>query len=415
LRTRAERLFTAGAAVLALALCAAALGGPTALATEPPPGPDCSWGIKSSPDAVNIAYPDLDVTYWAHEFVPVPGERLVIKGEYSLARYFSFHVYDSRAVPLDSVYDARIAPDLGSANPYLAKPLPGSGNSYTEYVDFKAAPSNPAPNTLYVGDGSQGNPAPLATLMYRVYVPNAPADPAGGPLPQVTLQTESGTTLQSYGGCASSSIETGGRLSEEIANSNYPPGAPTPPIEGATNPPTWSRALTGRLIGVFANQQNAYLAATISRQYGGIVVIHGKAPTFPNTRAGDPVYASRQVRYWSICENNKATTRVISCAADYHAAINRGYYTYVISDPQARPANATASNGVTWLPWGGTFSDGYVILRNLLPSPTFAQAIQNVGEGSAPQAVMGPYFPSTVYCAKGTFERGAWGACAQGR
>ena len=85
---------------------------------EPPHGPDCSWGIKSSPDAVNIAYPDLDVTYWAHEFVPVPGERLVIKGGYPVARYFSLHVYDSRAVPLDSVYDARIAPDPGAANPY---------------------------------------------------------------------------------------------------------------------------------------------------------------------------------------------------------------------------------------------------------------------------------------------------------
>lgn len=39
-----------------------------------------------------LAYPDLDATYWAHFFAPTPGERLVIKGEYPQARYFSFHV-----------------------------------------------------------------------------------------------------------------------------------------------------------------------------------------------------------------------------------------------------------------------------------------------------------------------------------
>ena len=80
----------------------------------------------------------------------------MINGAYPAARYFSFHVYDSRAFPLDSAFDARIAPDPGSSNPFLAAPPPGSANSYTEYVDFKAAPSNPAPNTLYVGD-TEGN------------------------------------------------------------------------------------------------------------------------------------------------------------------------------------------------------------------------------------------------------------------
>jgi hypothetical protein len=416
-RTVGERLFTVVLGVVALALPAGLLGTASgALASEPLGGSGCSWGITSNPDTVNLAYPDLNVTYWAHEFVPTPGERLVIKGQYPAARYFSFHVYDSTAVPLDSAYDAQIAPDPGSSNPYAAAPLPGSGASYTEYVDFHAAPSNRASNTLYVGDTPQGTPTPFATLMYRVYVPQNPSEPAGGvPMPRLTLQTESGSTLQEYGACASSSINTGGQLNEEIANSNYPAGAPTPPIQGATNPPTWSRALTGNLIGVFANQQNAYLAATISRQYGGMVVIHAKAPTFPNTSAGQPVYVKRQVRYWSFCENNKETTRVISCAADYHAAIKRGYYTYVISDPDARPANATAGNGVTWLPWGGVFPSGYVIYRNLLPAPTFAQAIQKVGETSSPESVMGPYFPSTVYCSKATFEAGGWQACAPGK
>jgi hypothetical protein len=403
----------AGTAVLAVSSAALFASPDGALASEASELPgQCSWGLSSNPNTVNIEYPDLSAKYWAHAFVPVPGERLVITGEYPSARYFSFIVYDEKLVPLDSVYDADVAPNAGSSNPFRAKPKRGSGDSYTEYVDFTAAPSDPAPNTLFVGDTPQESPTAESTLMYRVYVPKNPDEQAGNvPLPQITLQTDEGTTLDSYGDCASSSIEVGGQLNEEIANSNWPAGAPTPDIPGATNPPTWSRAFGNQVVGVFANPQNAYLKATISRQYGEVVVIHGKAPTFPNTRAGRPPYLKRQVRYWSICENSD-TTRVISCAADYQAAIKKGYYTYVISDPDERPANATAANGVTWLGWGGIFPSGEVILRNMLPASSFAQAIQNVSETASPQPVMGPYFPDAVYCTTATFEAGGWNACS---
>ncbi len=399
----------AGAAALALPCLAA----PAAFGAEALEAADCSWGLRSNPDTINLAYPDLDATYWAHFFVPAPGERLEITGEYPQARYFSFHVYDSTAVTIDSAYDQHIAPDPGSANPYLAKPKHGAGDRYTEYVDFEPKPSDPAPNTIYVADTPQGAPTPTATLMYRVYVPEKPGELQGNvPLPQVTLQSAEGTTLESYGACGAGSLETGGELNETIADSNWPAGAPAPEVPEATDPPTWARAsLSNQYYGLFSNQQNAYLKATISRQYGGVVVIHGKAPTFPNTRAGQPPYLNRQVRYWSFCENSQ-TTRVVSCAADYDAAIKAGYYTYVISDPDARPANATAANGVTWLPWGGAYPSGLVIYRNMVPSPSFAQAVQSVSESSSPAAVMGPYFPDTVYCSTSTFEAGGWKACA---
>ncbi len=376
---------------------------------------DCSWGVRSNPDTVNLAYPDLDATYWAHVFEPVPGERLVVKGEYPQARYFSFHVYDATAVAIDSQYDQQIAPDAGSANPFVAKPPRHAGDSYTEYVDFEQKPTDPAPNTLYIADTPQGLPTPDAILMYRVYVPQDPSELQGNvPLPQITLQTAAGETLASYGDCGGGTVETGGVLNEAIANSNWPGEVPAAEIPGATDPPSWARSsLSNEYAGLFGNQQNAYLLATISRQYGNIVVIHGKAPTFPNTRAGQPVYGKHQVRYWSFCENSN-TTRVISCAADYDAAVEGGYYTYVISDPDERPANATVAEGVTWLAWGGTFPDGQVIYRNMVPSPSFPQAVQSVGESSSPQAVMGPYFPDTVYCTKSTFEAGGWKACSAG-
>jgi hypothetical protein len=405
-------------ASLAVVACALALALATTLSSSAigagtPDAAGCAWTLRSNPDTVNIAYPDLDATYWAHFFVPVTGERLLISGEYPSARYFSFHVYDSTAVPIDSAYDQEIAPDGGSSNPFVAKPRPHAGDSYTEYVDFEQKPTHPAPNTIYIADTPQGLPTPSATLMYRVYVPQNPSELQGEvPLPQVTLQTSAGTTLASYGGCGVGTVETGGELNEEIADSNWPAGAPTPEIPGATDPPTWARTSLGdEYAGLFGNQQNAYLSATISRQFGEVVVIHGKAPTFPNTRAGQPAYAKRQVRYWSFCENSN-TTRVIACAADYDAALKHGYYTYVVSDPDERPANATAANGVTWLPWGGIFPNGVLIYRNMLPASSFAQAVQSVSEASSPQASMGAYFPSTVYCTRATFEAGGWQACS---
>lgn len=398
-----------GAATVSLAL----LAWPSAQAgaAEPVEAASCSWPAKSNPDTINLAYPDLDATYWAHVFVPAPGQRLVIRGEYPRARYFSFHVYDTTAVAIDSAYDQQVAPDPGSANPFVSRPPAGAADSYTEYVDFEAKPAHPAPNTLYIASSPQGAPVAEATLMYRVYVAQDPAEPQGGvPLPQITLQSSSGTTLASYGACGQGGPEGGGELNEAIAGSNWPAEALPPTVPGATNPPTWGRAFSNPYFGFFGNQQNAYLTATISRQFGGIVVIHAKAPTFPNTRAGQPPYAKRQMRYWSFCENSD-TTRVISCAADYHAALVGGYYTYVISDPDARPANATAANGVTWLPWGGAFPNGVVIYRNMLPAAAFTHSVQAISEGSSPQTVMGAYFPRTVYCTKARFEAGGWGAC----
>ena len=374
----------------------------------------CSWSARSEPDTVNLAYPDLSATYWAHYFSPVEGERLVITGEYPAARYFSFHVYDATLVTIDSGYDSEISPDAGSVNPFRAKRPNGAGDSYTEYVDFTAKPSHPATNTIYIKGTPEGAPSPLATLMYRVYVSSDKGEAAGGvPLPKLTLENAAGEALVSYGACGSDYVELGGHLNEELADTNYPAGGPTPDVPGATDPPSWNRAYSNSYYGLYGNSQNAYLTATISRQYEELVVIHGKAPTFPNTSKGQPAYSERQVRYWSICENSD-TTRVIACAPDYLAAISHGYYTYVISDPDARPADATAAHGVTWLPWGGTFPNGVVILRNMLPAPTFTQSVQAIAEGDSPSAVMGPYYSQSAYCSSATFEAGGWAACARG-
>ena len=318
-------------------------------------------------------------------------------------------MYDTAAVALDSIYDSQIGPDKGSASSF-ERASTKYGGRYTVTVDFSPKPAHPAANTLYSPPSTpQGVPDPDGVLMYRVYVPLNPANLEGDvPLPQVTIEGGGADVVR--GACSTDPPDTGDQLNDAIAGSSYPASVPRPPIPGAHNPPTWSRAYGNEVYGLFGNDQNAYLTAGISRQYGDLVVIHGRAPTFRNTRAGQSVVGHYQLRYWSICENS-ITTRVVACAADADAALRDGYYTYVISDPDVRPSNASAADGVTWLPWGGTFPDGVVIYRNMLPSAAFTAAVQEIGRGQSPQHIMGPYYPQIVYCAPATFQEGGWAAC----
>src|SRR6202000_1259544 len=101
----------------------------------------------------------------------------------------------------------------------------------------------------------------------------------------------------------------------------------------------------------------------------------------------------------------------IGCAADYAAAIRGGSVTYVVSDPGVRPANATAANGVTWLPWGGEQYGAQIVYRNMLTAASYAHAVQRIAQSSNVPQVMGAYYPQAVYCAAQTFARGGWQAC----
>ena len=47
---------------------------------------------------------------------------------------------------------------------------------------------------------------------------------------------------------------------------------------------------------------------------------------------------------------------------------------------------------------------GALIMRNMLASPDFAQAIQRVARPGAEAEVMGPYFPRSAYTTRAEFE-----------
>jgi hypothetical protein len=391
------------AAVPAASAGSAVPGGQIEASSAPSAG--CSWFGETDQRDVNIGAPDLDAFYWLSPLTPSVGSQVVITGSYPQARYFSFHVYDDQGNALGSIYDQQITAEKGSSNPFRHKVARGQGERYTVHIEFESAPAHRAVNTLYVDPSAAGD---AALLVYRIYVPTNPSIPNGNvPFPEVTQETSAGQTVTSLGACATTPPPFGSVFWEEAAAEDYPPELPAMADSSATKIPTWQRSFSNQL----GNQQNAYLGTILSRQYGDLVVVHASAPTFPNTRAGQPVYRKHQLRYWSFCTYDSSGQAVIGCAADYDAAVRNGSFTYVVSDPGTRPANATAAHGVTWLPWGALPSI-QLVYRNMLPEASFKHAAQRVTPTTkSVQGVLGAYYPQAVYCRPATFEGGGWQAC----
>ena len=135
---------------------------------------------------------------------------------------------------------------------------------------------------------------------------------------------------------------------------------------------------------LYPNPDNTYVATIVDHRPGRVVVIRGHAPTFPDTRAGERVSSQDQVRYWSFCTNEYAKPyRVSACRNDARIATKGGDYTIVVSTRADRPKGLRATGGVTWLPWGSTRVPSLILLRQMLPSPDYANAAARLAPATA--------------------------------
>lgn len=352
-------------------------------------GTTCSWKEQIGKPGINVYFPDTNATYWVTKYTASAGTGLAIHGSFPAARYFSFTAYNkSDTSQTANIYDAQIDPASG-VNPF--QPGQTGSGTYTLDVIAESAPADPAPNTLYVGTSGK------ITLVYRLYAPTDVSDPEGGvALPQITT-TEDGQPVTTEGACVRPAADRGEglavRTTTRVEHRQSPPS-------GA---PAWAPVTAS---GVYPNPNNAYLAATARRIPGRIVVLRLLAPSFPDTEAGAPPWeAGQQVRYWSICENAEMSRRVVACTADDQAIVDSGgYATFVVSPASDRPSNATAADGVNWLPWGDA-EDSEILYRQELASPTFSQSIANAPASGSLTTTMGRYTPQVSYCTEATFER----------
>lgn len=408
----------------------------------------CAWATKADKRTLNVAYPDTAATYWTTSYVLAPGERLELRGRFPDARYASFITYGPRGGAIDVLTDRDIEPDPGAINPFQGRGGPAGGRytisvrsdteetanslsadptaatttttsstassttavSTTSTAGDTAAPGTapgtvPDPNaTPRLGTGTPGAPGVIAgTLIYRIYLARS-ADPTGGgglPDIRVVAPDGAGTDVPT---CPAPGANP---AAEALVNANGPPTNTPAPAQ-----PIFLRPAQGAAT-LYPNPDNVYVVTILRHAPGQIVVVRGKAPTFPDTADGAPVTGREQVRYWSLCTDEyRKPYPVSSCVADQDVALDQdGMYTFVISTPAERPANATAANGITWLDWGSTSVDNLLLLRHMLAAPDFTSSAINLAPGSLASTTMGPYTPVGTYCATEAFASGGPGAC----
>lgn len=415
-----------GAAIIAVCVLLAACGSDTgprgaASATDSAGPPVCAWSVRADKATLNIAYPDTGATYWTLSYALAPGEHLELSGRYPAARYFSFVSYGPIGGAVDVLSDRDIEPDASSTNPF-ASTGGSTGGRYTVTVerglpatdDHNRVAAEPAADTAPVSSGppttaprivlgSGGADAVRGTVIYRVYLPTDRTDPMGGAgLPDVRLVNASGATTD----IATCSNPGPSQAALDIVNNYDRPVQPVPPTPVFIRPSQTS-------VNLYPNPDSVYVATTATYQPGRVVVVRGRAPTFPNTRSGAVVTGAEEVRYWSMCTNElRKPYPVTACAADDETALDsNGFYTYVISTPADRPAATSATAGSSWLDWGSTDVPMVLLLRHMVANPSFAEAATNVAPGEVATGVMKDFAPRGVYCDKTTFEQGGFAAC----
>ncbi len=325
----------------------------------------------------------------------MPGTRLRIDGVFPYARYTSWNRYDLALRPFAKLSDFQLQPNPGSANPYLpgaARDTPVAERRYTLYITFSAS-DHPGPNTIYVdpadhppmsatGSPSLASPCrdvekPTSSEVTGAYAGQNGAG-AGPPYPgrnapdwhKLVNLCQSGADLLFDNALGDQAPQTG-----QDPCSNFGSG------------------------GLQSNLDNAYVYTFLSQGFGPIAVFHGRAPTFAATHpSAATMPGGVQVRYWSFCQNDPFSERYVACLRDDQVPTDAGGdYTIVVAPPSSWPPAAQQRCGgvAGWIPWGPQ-PQGVVLYRQMLPDPSFSQAIANVGYGSE-AAQMGAYYPAGRY------------------
>jgi hypothetical protein len=374
----------------------------------------------------NVSNPDTESDYWIIVFKVQDGLRITLSGRYPDSRYFSLEVYNSRGLPFSEngvsswLTDYRIAPDPGSVNPWQHQAPPGG--RFTVTVRSGVTPGQV--NTLPLAPAGTAA-GTYGRIYFRAYVAHGSPSQLSLPAATVTLNGVS----RPLPACTAASIRS---AAGELSAAGQLSAADVAKVHASLS------ALGGiipfiRLPSHAAGTPDSdagYLTAFVSPPHNGdVVVIRAKAPTAPSGSHPSPWPArGTDVQYWSLCNDvyispvpvviNHLTdgNRDYGCRYDSQVKLDRyGYYTFVVGT-EAQRAAIERIPGATFLPFSAAHpADTHALyLRNIVPSPGFAEAIQNVPANESPTsaaAVMGPYYPRAAFCSLATLAHDGPDAC----
>lgn len=415
---------------------------------------DCMWHEGptskkgSGEDPRNYAYPDSNVNYWSSQFTVPEGAKVYIEGDYPYARHSSLVSYTATGERVNSIRDFELEPEKGVVNPFIVgNPRMNKERRYTAEIKIGEPPIQPEKNTLYIPKTDDNS----AAVLYRVYVPNKGLDAkAGVEFPRFKVVLANGEIKTGADVCSTLNVKD-----EMIKNENAPPiyidiYNKNKPHANVGYParvePKWFKAFnkadnfkcTFQLyqcegqqpvskLNQWATPDNEYMFVPTSREVNKVLVLRGKLPSTTKTYNNDKVVNDSDLRYWSICTNEMFTSATNYCLYDEQIKVDKnGYYTIVVANPEDRPSNANESCGVNYLeqsPRGdgyykipknspdynaaddfGHTDLGMLIIRNLLPKPSFKQSLQYVTTWGDEKAILGDYAPDMTYTTKEAFE-----------
>lgn len=368
---------------------------------------------SSPPQKANL-FPDKYATYFvANLQMQQLGWRLVVRGRYPRARYFSLTVAEQLGNGQigngDFLNNLDIAPDEGSVNPYWGDGSDSSWNApnrnYTVYVVYGERPPFRAKNnTIYTGLYWQSNRTHLAL---RVYLPDAGYDGTGAEeltsgnmeecrgLPVVSLDMRNGTVVSGPSILDILDAQKNGdpdgydltQWLSEVAASPNPTSNPCPRVGASQKFWNTPYSISGLFLvshpeervltyppsnsgGFGSDPDTCYVQLCASFEYGDVYMVRGKKPSHPQTYNRGKHRelmntTTMDVQYFSVSTGASPPSGE-GWDTTYDEEIptdDRGFYTIVVSWPWNRPASAVRENGVVWLSPG----DGeghYVGARN---------------------------------------------------
>ena len=409
--------------------CGISIDEPGAMIDEPDPDKTLcpAWPRACSP-LMNNRFPYLiataaanyfAATYWSVPFVPAPpgfidvprGGRIVFEGEYPYTRYFAFHPNDYETNNFDTLVDHQLDPDPGSVNPWREPQTADKQRRYTAQLVFGPEPTQPEPNTRYVGETRDGRFNPAVFLIYRIYAADQgalPPNSAGAKLPAVTILDEDGEVVEHYDECDPYPEGT-----EAPRDNTRFPAFPVPDHRSAFNPGGMNTNNNwGMPVTLLANRDVRYISTFYSRNHGEVFVVRGKKPRTPSLKHGIPLYSEEtDIRLWTVCTYNLWNGAANACMTDEDIPVDAdGYYTLVATAPSARPANATRDAGFAWLDTGN-FIDGQLTYRTLLSNDDLVERIARAIDTGVADAETEPYVPRTAFCSRKVFEREGADGC----